>query len=327
MKKKIFVGHITLVTSIMSLFLASCESIRYTSTQVQTLTPPARIVYLPSDTVNIAVATALHSDYLPDNEKSLDSFAMTGMAMAIKHSLEKSPKYSSYIFPVYTINAGETGLTEDNILDIKESSNANYLIVIEDFKCTFYRQRVRTAKDNCVRIITPHKLVVRIYEIDKFTIIDERTIFDTLTIQVDASPWETENEFMDRIPDDKASIMYIVRELAKSYAEEIIPFWKEETRFYYIDSRLAQAEYYIDDENWSKALDVWAKYVNDENRELAAIACFNMAVGCEMLGEYELALKWLENVKRKNPDYYWEEYKKLIERRIEEKVIIDKIMK
>jgi tetratricopeptide (TPR) repeat protein len=294
---------------------------------VQTLTPPSRIVSLPSDTVNIAVTAALHSDYLPDNETSLDSLAMTGMAMAIKYNLEKSPKYSSYIFPVYTINAGETGLTEDNILDIKESANADYLIAVEDVKYAFHRQRIRTARDNCVRIIAPYKLVVRIYNVDQFTIVDERTIFDTLTIQVDANPWETEDELMDRIPDNKASIMYIIREVAKLYTEEIIPFWKEETRFYYIDNHLVQAEYYIANENWSKALDVWAKYVNNTNRELAAIACFNMAVGCEMLGEYELALKWMESVTRKNPDYYWEEYKKLIERRIEEKAIIEKIMK
>jgi hypothetical protein len=45
-----------------------------------------------------------------------------------------------------------------------------------------------------------------------------------------------------------------------------------------------------------------------------------------MLGEYELALKWLDNIKRKNANYYWEEYKKLLEKRINEKAIIDKIM-
>jgi tetratricopeptide (TPR) repeat protein len=290
------------------------------------LTPPARIVYLP-DTTNIAVTAALHGDYLPDDEKQSDSLAMINMAMAIKDNLEKSPKYSSYIFPVYTINAGETGLTEDNLLELKESSDANYLIAVEDFKCTFHRQRVRTAKDNCVHIVAPHKLSVKIYDIDKLTVIDERKIVDTLTIQIDAYAWETENELIDRIPDDKASIMYIIKELAKSYSEEITPFWKDETRFYYIDDRLAQAEYYVEDENWAKAMDVWAKYVNDENSDLAAIACFNMAVGCEMLGEYELALKWLENIKRKNPSYYWEEYKRLIERRREDKSIIDQIMK
>jgi hypothetical protein len=290
------------------------------------LTPPVRLVYLP-DTANIAVMAALHGDYLPDKEKSFDSLVMTNIAMAIKNNLEKSPKYSSYIFPVYTINAGETGITDDNLWDIKESANANYLIAIEDFKCDFYRQRVRTARDNCVRIVTPHRLVVKIYDTDKLTIVDNRTIVDTLTIQINAHSWETENELIDRIPDNKEASMYVIKDLAKSYVEEIMPFWKEETRFYYINDNLAQAEYYIANENWAKAMNVWAKYVNDENRDLAAISCFNMAVGCEILGEYELALKWMENIKRKNPDYYWEEYKKLIEQRLKEKAIIDKIMK
>jgi hypothetical protein len=295
---------------------------------VQTLAPPARIVYLP-DTANIAIVAALHKDYIPDKKKTLDSVTMTSMAMAmaIKSNLEKSPKYSSYIFPVYTVNAEENRLTEENILDIKESSDANYLIAVEDFKSAFYRQRVMTSRTNCVRIVIPHSLILKIYDTDRLAVIDTKTVADTVTLQIDAQPWETEDELMERIPDNSAAIAYIIKDLAKAYAEEISPFWKEETRFYYIDSRLVQAEYYITDENWSKAMDVWSKYVNDENRELSAISCFNMAVGCEMMGEYELALKWMDAVKRKNGNYYWEEYKKRIEKRMEEKAIIDRVMK
>jgi tetratricopeptide (TPR) repeat protein len=293
---------------------------------VQTLTPPARIINLP-DTANIAVTVALNDDYFPGNEERyFDSMAMTNIAMAIKNNLEKSPKYGSYIFPVYTINTGKNGLINENISDIRESSGANYLIAIEDFKVTFHRQRVRTSKDNCVRIVAPHSLIVKIYDVDKLTVIDTRTIIDTITLQVDAYAWETEAEIMERTPDNKAAVTYLARELAKSYTEEIIPFWREETRFYYVDHNFNKAEYYIADENWTKAMDVWLKYVNDENSELAAISCFNMAVGCEMLGEYELALKWMDNVKRKNANYYWEEYKKLLEKRIKDKDTIDKIM-
>jgi tetratricopeptide (TPR) repeat protein len=292
---------------------------------VQTLAPPTRIINLP-DTVNIAVAAVLNTDYLSDTEKSFDSLAMTGIAMAIKDNLEKSPKYNAYIFPVYTINTGEKGLTAENIPDIKESSNANYLIAIEKFKTSFHKQRVRTSRNNCVRIVTPHTLSVKIYDIDRMTVIDERVIADTITFQVDAYAWETEEELFDRLPDDKASVAYLTKELAKSYAEEISPFWKEETRFYYIADNLAKAEYYIDDGDWSKAMDVWMKYVNDENTDLAAISCFNMAVGCEMVGEFELALKWMDSVKRKNANYYWEEYKKLLEKRIADKAVIDKLM-
>jgi tetratricopeptide (TPR) repeat protein len=309
-----------------SLFAMSCESVRYASTKVQTLTPPARIVDLP-DTANIAIAVALHSDYLPDNEKSSDSLTMTNMAMAIKDNLEKSPKYSSYIFPVYTVNAGKEGLPEESIPDIKESSNANYLISVEEFKFTLHRQRVRTSRNNCMRIVAPHSLTVKIYDVDKLAVIDKKTINDTITFQIDAHSWETEDELMDRLPDDKVTVAHLINELAKSYTEEIMPFWKEETRFYYVDNSFENAEDYIADENWPEAMEIWMKYVNSENSRLAAISCFNMAVGCEMLGEYELALKWMDGVKRKSANYYWEEYKKLLEKRIEEKAVIDRILR
>jgi DNA-binding transcriptional regulator GbsR (MarR family) len=147
-----------------------------------------------------------------------------------------------------------------------------------------------------------------------------------MTIQIDASLWETEDEIMERLPDNKTSVMYIIKELSKSYVEEIVPFWNEETRFYYVDNNFAKAGYYVANADWAKAMDVWLQYVNDANSERAAVACFNMAVGCEMLGEFELALKWMDNVKRKNDNYYWEEYKKLLEKRIAEKAVIDKIM-
>jgi hypothetical protein len=319
------VRHIWLFPVMMLFFLTSCESVRYASTKVQTLTPPARIVNLPAS-ANIAVTAALHEDYLSDNDKYFDSVTNISMALAIKNNLEKSPKYSSYIFPVYTINAGEKGLTEENIRDVKESANANYLISVEKFKSEFHRQRIKTQRINCVRIVMPYSLTVRIYDIDKLTTVDERLMHDTLTVQVDVHAWETEEELMDRIPDNRAAVSLAIKEIAKKYTEEIIPFWKEETRFFYIDNNIAKAEYYIADEDWAKAMDVWMKYVNAENMELAAISCFNMAVGCEMLGEYELALKWMENVKRKNENYYWDEYKKLLEKRIEEKAVIDRIM-
>jgi tetratricopeptide (TPR) repeat protein len=292
---------------------------------VQTLTPPTRIIDLPAS-ANIAVTAALHGDYLSDDEKYFDSVMSISMALELKNNLEKSPKYSSYIFPVYTINAGEKGLTEENIRDTKESANANYLISVEEFKSAFHRQRVKNRITNSVRIVMPYSLTVRIYNVDNFAPVDERLISDTLTVQVDIHEWETEEELIARLPDNKAAISMAIKEIAKKYTEEIIPFWSEETRFYYLDNNMAQAEEYIDDEDWSKAMNVWMKYVDAANRDLAAIACFNMAVGCEMLGEYELALKWIENVKRKNENYYWGEYKNRLEKRIEEKAIIDRIM-
>jgi tetratricopeptide (TPR) repeat protein len=290
------------------------------------LAPPSRIINLP-DTANIAIVASLRDEITDEAAKSIDSLVATNIAMAMKNYLETSPKYSSYIFPVYTVNAEENGLTEEQIADISASSNANYLISVEYFKSTINRRRIRNARDNCLLIIGEYSSMIKIYDADKLTVIDERLISDTLTIQANMSPWETESELLQRAPDNKEAVLLISKAMAKTYAEEIAPSWKEDTRFYYIESHIDKAQMYIENEEWAKAMNVWAKYVNDENTTLAAISCFNMALGCEMLGEYELAMEWMEGVKRKNEKYYWEEYIKQIEKRIAEKAVIDKIMK
>jgi tetratricopeptide (TPR) repeat protein len=308
----------------LMLFFASCETVRYSSTKIQTLAPPSRVIILPN-TANIAIVASL-DERADEMTQSTDSLVATNIAMSIKNYLETSPKYSSYIFPVYTVNAEENGLTDEQIADIKASSDANYLISVEYFKSTINRRQIRNTRDNCVLIIGEYNSKIKIYDVDKLTVLDERLIIDTLTIQVNMSPWETASEFMQRVPSDKASLLLISKAMAKSYAEEIAPSWKEESRFYYIESHIERAQMYIENEEWAKAMNVWSKYVNDENRTLAAVSCFNMALGCEMLGEYELAMKWMESVKRKNEDYYWDEYINLIEKRISEKKVIDRAM-
>jgi tetratricopeptide (TPR) repeat protein len=288
--------------------------------------PPARIINLP-DTANIAIVASLPVEMEEGAKNSLDSLIITSVAMSIKKNMEASPKYHSYIFPVYTVEAGENGLTKEQVLDIKESSNANYLISVEHFKSNSFKKRIRTSNENCIRIVVPHTSVIKIYDVDRLAVIDERVINDTLSLQVNADAWETETELIHRLPDDKTAVLLIVKEMAKVYVEEIVPFWKEENRYYYLDSHIERAKIYIDNEDWSKAMNIWSQYVNDENKALAAISCFNMALGCEMLGEYDLALKWIDNVKRKDEAYYWGEYKKLLDRRIAEKAILDSIMK
>jgi hypothetical protein len=293
---------------------------------VQSLTPPIRIINLPP-TANIAVVAALNDEYRIEAREVSDTFTITTVAtaMAIKDNLEKSPKYNSYIFPVYTIATDGNGLTDENIMDMKDNANADYLIFVEKFQFAITKLRVKTTKSNCVRIMTPHSVLIKIYDIAQNSVIDEKLIVDTLTIQVNADPWETEDELMERLPDNTAAVLLVIKKMAKDYVEEIAPFWKEETRFYYVTPD-GNVEQYIDNEEWDKAMNVWMKYVNDANRKIAAVSCFNMAVGCEMMGEYELALQWMENIKRKDATFYWDEYKKLLEKRLSEKAILDKIM-
>ena len=45
---------------------------------------------------------------------------------------------------------------------------------------------------------------------------------------------------------------------------------------------------------WKEAVDEWLTLVQTRNPEKKACACYNIALGCFMLGQYDLAVEWLD---------------------------------
>jgi hypothetical protein len=293
--------------------------VRYVSTEIQTLNPPAKTLNLP-DTANIAIVALFGNT--GDNRASDDSTLFTSIAMSLKKHLEASPKYESYIFPVYSLNAEE--LTGERIDEVKSASDADYIIAVEKFSVNFSRKRISTSAYTQVALVAKYDATFGIYDTRTPRLLDEGRMNDTLLLLTNIYPWENEDEVV--LPDKKEAASIVGKKITELYAREIAPFWREETRYYYIGPGIQSAEMYIDRENWPGAMNVWANYVDDSDRALAAASCFNMALGCEMIGEYELALKGMETVKRKTSSFHWDEYRKTLERRIAEKEIINNIM-
>ena len=309
-------------TGVIALLLASCGPIQYTTTKVQTLNPPTKRIDL-SDTANIAIV-ALWS-------AASDSLDTTNAAMLLKENLEASPKYSAYVFPVYTINSG-TEMDDEQIDELRETSSADYLIVMENLKVDIGKPKVSGALTGYVygsdsyyvSIPATYSISLKIYDARRHSLLDQNQVDDTLKIVSRQYLWESEG---DELPDKKTVLEAVGKELAQNYAKTIAPYWMEETRYYYLQPEISMAKEYIEDEDWNRAMGVWMQYVDDRNKALAAVCCFNMALACEMLGEYELAIKWMENIKRKDERYYWEEYKHTIEKRMAEKKVIDRSLK
>ncbi len=44
--------------------------------------------------------------------------------------------------------------------------------------------------------------------------------------------------------------------------------------------------------DWNGAMDIWKKYAYGNSRKVAGRACFNMALGCEVLGNFDAAKDW-----------------------------------
>jgi hypothetical protein len=83
--------------------------------------------------------------------------------------------------------------------------------------------------------------------------------------------------------------------LGKSFGAKLIPSWISVERIYYQSKNpeMVKAEKYATSQEWLKAAEIWNVQTKNKNKEIAAKACYNMALVCEMEGKYDLAIYWL----------------------------------
>lgn len=76
------------------------------------------------------------------------------------------------------------------------------------------------------------------------------------------------------------------------------PTWKTETySLYYYEGftdKWLDAINYVFDYQWTKAIDIWMGMMDIKNLEKRACACYNTALAFYMLGDLNLATKWLD---------------------------------
>ena len=86
--------------------------------------------------------------------------------------------------------------------------------------------------------------------------------------------------------------------LGEVSARTFAPVWKEETySFIYYESQepwLAAAQY-ASDYKWNEAMKVWISLLDTNNTMKRSCAEYNIATACFLMGDNELALKWLNS--------------------------------
>ena len=85
-------------------------------------------------------------------------------------------------------------------------------------------------------------------------------------------------------------------EAGKEVAAAFEPQWKlEQYSLYYFESpdwytALEKAEAF----DWKAAMDIWMKYLKAKDPLKSACAAYNIATASYMMGDYELATRWLD---------------------------------
>ena len=83
--------------------------------------------------------------------------------------------------------------------------------------------------------------------------------------------------------------------IGRKSAEKFLPTWKAEnyTIYYYDSEPWDSAAQYAYEYDWSAAMKLWMNTLNTKNPEKRSCAEFNIATACYMLGDLDLALRWL----------------------------------
>ena len=86
--------------------------------------------------------------------------------------------------------------------------------------------------------------------------------------------------------------------VGKQISNRFIPTWKTEAySLYYFegwDEDWISAVLLAYDMDWKKAADIWMKKVNENSNTKRACACYNTALAFYMMGDLNLATKWLD---------------------------------
>lgn len=116
------------------------------------------------------------------------------------------------------------------------------------------------------------------------------TQIDTLCYDEDqVNSYQSQNKILKQLLGNSCKY------LGEFFGQKIIPTWYQVDRLYYRSNNrdMLIAEKYALNNEWLKAAEIWNRETRNKNLKIAAKACFNMALACEMEGKVNIGINWL----------------------------------
>lgn len=350
MKKRIL--YVSIVLGVILIF-TSCYTVSTLETDVLI---PAKNIF-PSEIYRVGVVSRMDMDRKSKEEREdkakiiefqRDSILLKNAVLSLLDGLSESPRFEAYyITPRRTLKADDASLQNplnwDNVDSLAKKDTLDLLISLEaaHFKDSVYRRSdikkmefsdsiinsirlTKELRESAVYeayLIFPH-LYWRLYYIER------KEMGEDLYIDSLIYPAGSNRGY----PGKEKIIQYYYESLgdaAYRYSHDLAPRWKTEGRAWFPngDIYFMEAAELANDGKWEEASEIWKNQAYQRNKNVAAKASLNMAVAAEMLDKLDLAITWVERAEELGLKYYPKEYKKILEKRIEVRKILDFQMK
>ena len=307
---KFTISPLKLIFFVVILLVASmpaCKTI--SSVQFQTLEAPQ--VVLPSDVSRVAFVD--RNQHFP-SDSVMNYYSVTGVL--IKDTIDHTKNMSFSCYQGFVENLSEfwsqdsipfirlpkevmpdtirhfTPLSWETVDSICQTSQSDVLVVLEDIKA-FNKHDIVEGDAYWAFTEVNYYGRWRIYDPLYKKFYDERLLVDSLFMETsDASFNKLVSE---KLPDREQMLNDAAYELGRTYVDLISPRWVDVSRKYFVsgNKRLSAALYYMNKNEFDKAISLWESLTREKDLKLAGRAAYNLAVVHEMKGDLKNAMGWI----------------------------------
>lgn len=302
--------------------------------EIQLLSPPENNINFGHGDKNTAIVAIHYYENSQSDIDAIDSTLVNTVANGIKTALEESPMFENADIPVYNLYSDTSMINIDmpkNELDaIAEQAGVGTVIAIEflDIKAGYvFGRSKKTALFTNVDFTTK----INIYDVISGEKIMKFTGKDNVVI----SATNTDEGFIPA-PNAEDARSITAEMVGVDFAKRITPTWETVERLVFFDSysdnsnKKLQGAYNAatKEHNWASAAQQWIDAISESSTKLRRTQImYNIALSCEMLQQFDLSLKWLEQAKslRTRISDTIDEYAEIIKQRIADKKKLDDI--
>jgi tetratricopeptide (TPR) repeat protein len=305
--------------------------------EIQLLSPPEEKINFGETDKNAAIVAIHYSEKEKSEASVLDSILVNNVADGIKETLESSPVFEYSDIPVFNIYSDTTMIGKDMPKDeldiIAEQTGTKIVIAVEfiDINAHYVFEKAKQRP-----LVTNVNFIVKInaYDVETGDKAIKYTGKDNIMIP---ASYDEDGTYIPA-PKIEDARRVTAEMIGRDFAKRIIPSWETAERlvFYdsYYDSRNSKpGKAYnaaVKEHNWANAAQYWTEAL-DESRTKSKRAqmMYNIALSCEMLENFNLAIKWLEKAKELHTkiDENADEYINILKQRISDKEQLDEYFK
>lgn len=236
----------------------------------------------------------------------LDSARVANAALGVAEKLRQDRGYQNPL-PVFSIPVMEfagfnspMGLDKGYLKDLMLTTGADVQVFIENLRYDSYKMEssMNFVSDYSTNIVElPYSVDMHIYDVLEDSLLFKTAVKDTVYMQL-LSDTKT-REYSGFVAHKLTEVSGVVGE---SLGAMLTRQWSRQERMLvnYPDNPewekpLALAM----DFKWKEAIDLWMPMAGSDNFRIASYAAYNIAVGCEMMLQFDLAREWADFSVRK----------------------------